>query len=106
MFRTVLLWLMFTWFAVAQSPNPAPDPIPEQATIEVDKKAPDDQIEARLTEIFAALGDFDQVDVSVDSGVVTLSGEVNGSKLATDATELARRIEGVIYVRDQLERVN
>jgi osmotically-inducible protein OsmY len=43
-----------------------------------------------------------QVDVRVDAGVVTLSGEVRDSALIPLAARLARAVEGVVDVRCEL----
>lgn len=43
-----------------------------------------------------------QVDVRVDAGVVTLSGEVRDSTLIPLAARLARAVEGVVDVRCEL----
>jgi len=64
----------------------------------------DETIEQRLSAIFEAFGALDSVSIIVDDGVVTLSGSVANEGDAEMALELAIRVEGVVTVRDELER--
>ena len=82
------------------SPVPAQQsaPLPAIATADV---TPDSAIEERLRAILEALGRGD-VGVTVQSGVVTLTGDVTDSAAAEDLAATAGRIEGVVAVRNEL----
>jgi small-conductance mechanosensitive channel len=85
--------------------------VPE-ATLEdpepVIQRAPEDQsdteIEERLSSIYSEFGALLGVQVRVEDGVVTLSGEVANETDADRALGLAIRVEGVVTVRDQIDR--
>lgn len=64
----------------------------------------DEQIAARIQNIFQELGDLDQVTVTVDSGVVTLAGEVANSAAAERAIGFSERVQGVVTVQDDINR--
>ncbi|WP_158548691.1 mechanosensitive ion channel family protein [Parvularcula marina] len=61
-------------------------------------EAEDENIEARLTNIFAALPAFDGIEVEVTGGVVRLSGMVTSRTAASEAEAVASRISGVVAV--------
>ena len=66
--------------------------------------APQDQaIAARLTAITGALAGLENVDISVEAGVITLRGEVANAQLKNDMTAIASRLEGVVHVQNQLQ---
>lgn len=62
----------------------------------------DADIANRLREILTALGQFDDVTVVVDEGVVTLRGTTLSTDQASEAGQLARRVEGVVAVRNEI----
>lgn len=64
-------------------------------------EARDDAIEARLRNIYDELGGLERVSVDVRQGVVTLEGPSPGSGPGEEALEIARRLEGVVAVRDR-----
>lgn len=64
----------------------------------------DETIQGRLERIFATIPDFSGVSVSVQEGVVQLSGTTLSSAAQNDALELAATLDGVIYVVDNLEQ--
>lgn len=63
----------------------------------------DGRIRARIEEIFGALGGLENVQVSVDEGVVILSGEVDAAADETRALALARQVEGVVETVNHLD---
>ena len=81
----------------AQSLQQAP---PE--TVAASATAADSTLEARLRQIFDQIEDFQNITVGVESGVVQLGGTVLQPQDATRAEDLARRIEGVLYVVDNV----
>lgn len=62
----------------------------------------DETIKTRLIEIKQALGGLESVTVTVNSGIVSLAGEVENSSAARSLVAIAERTEGVIYVDNQL----
>lgn len=77
-----------------------PEPVIERAPV----PSSDETIEQRLVAIFDAIGALEAVTVGVMDGVVVLSGTVANEADAEMALELAIRVEGVVTVRDELER--
>lgn len=73
-----------------------------EAEIKVVDAPQDEAIENRLTEILQAIGGQDTVDISVNSGVVTLTGEVASLTDARSLVAIAERTEGVVHVQNQL----
>lgn len=66
--------------------------------------APRDQaIRDRLSAVMAAIYGLDEVEITVEAGVVTLEGEVASSRAARDLATVAGRVEGVVYVQNRLE---
>lgn len=98
----VLLMCVVSGFAShAQQAEPEP---PAQ-TIDASDTAPDDQtIAERITHIFDEIEALSGVTVSVDAGVVTLSGETMSADAAKQANDLAARVEGVVTVIDKTTR--
>ena len=99
-------------FAVAiliLAPMPALSAQPSRATgtdsqpVEVKSPVADETIRNRIAGIFSQVDDLRQIDVSVQSGVVTLSGEVPDMKTRDEAMALARRTEGVVLTLDRLQ---
>jgi small-conductance mechanosensitive channel len=68
---------------------------------EVDPQA-DQAIAERLREIYATLDGLGSVRVRVNAGVVVLEGEVATQELAAQAERLARQVEGVVEVADEV----
>ena len=64
--------------------------------------ASDDRIEERLRDILTELGDFPDVAVTVNEGVVTLDGTVTSTAEWTQLDALAGRVEGVVAVRNRV----
>lgn len=66
--------------------------------------ASDDAVlEARLRQIFAQIEEFQNITVRVQSGVAQLGGTVLQPQDAVQAEELARQIDGVLYVVDDVQ---
>jgi small-conductance mechanosensitive channel len=73
-------------------------------TVAASATTPEDStLEARLRLIFGQIEDFQNIEVGVQSGVVQLSGTVLQPQDAVRAEELARQVEGVLYVIDNIE---
>jgi small conductance mechanosensitive channel len=75
---------------------------PETA-IKVVNAPQDKAIAARLGSITAAISGLEQVDISVNSGVITLQGEVANAQLKEEVAAIASRLEGVVHVQNQLQ---
>ena len=84
-------------FAFAQTSNR------DSATIAIEKNVVSDAaIRQRIDAIFDELDGLKTVEVSVNSGVVTLSGVVGEVRLANRAGNIASRVEGVVAVTDNI----
>ena len=62
----------------------------------------DADIAVRMREILGELGNYEDVTVQVNEGIVTLRGTTTTTAEAADLTVLASRIEGVVSVRNQV----
>ena len=82
----------------------APD-LSDTQQVAQDQDQLDVLITQRLSAIYEELSGLDRVEIITQSGVVTLSGEVANGEAAQEAIALAERVEGVILVRDQIERL-
>ena len=83
---------------------PAQEAPLETAPITVASGPTDAQIETRLTDILSQLSDTNTVFVSVQSSVVTLSGEAANTEAAERAVNIAGRMDGVVAVQDNIIR--
>jgi small-conductance mechanosensitive channel len=61
-------------------------------------------IAERITSIFAQIPQFQSLQVSVNSGVVALTGQIANEAQAQRALKLAHRVEGAIAVDDRVVR--
>ncbi|HQZ27923.1 MAG TPA: mechanosensitive ion channel family protein [Verrucomicrobiales bacterium] len=85
------------------SPLSAQEPVTTNSTpIEVEKVTSDEAIQKRIRGIFDAVGGFEQIDITVKSGVITLSGEVPSAKIRKDAISLSDRTDGVVITLDRM----
>ncbi len=75
---------------------------PAAAPIEVNDVTADEAIRNRIREIYSAVGGFESVEITVQSGVVKLSGEIATDKLRKDAVSLAARTDGVVITLGRL----
>jgi small conductance mechanosensitive channel len=83
----------------------APDAAAAEGDISADSDpGADAAIAARISAIFAEIDSLTAVQVRVDAGVVTLSGEVPDPAAATRAETIASRISGVVTVENELTR--
>ena len=64
----------------------------------------DDKIAERIRGIFAEVDGLMAVTVTVNEGVVKLSGETANEKKATQAVKLASRVSNVVTVEDGISR--
>jgi small-conductance mechanosensitive channel len=63
----------------------------------------DAQIARRLSNIYSNLTELKGLEVEVDEGIVTLSGEIYTREAEVRALELASRTEGVVSVQNELQ---
>lgn len=91
--------------ALAQEDAPAPSG-PAPVPVAQDAAPGEDQaIRRRLREIFDNLEGLAGVRIEVRAGVVALSGEVLSAEARQQALAIARRVQGVVEVQDQLADV-
>lgn len=64
----------------------------------------DPTIQKRIEDIYAQIDTLEKVAVSVQEGVVTLSGQVSNETQAQKALGLAKRLQGIVTVEDEIER--
>jgi len=64
----------------------------------------DDDIEKRITGIFSEIEGLKAVNVTVNEGVVSLTGEAPNEKKALQAINLANRVSDVVAVEDRISR--
>ena len=96
--RILLLFcLLLAWApqASAQAAGEAP------RVVAVDDAPSDQAIAERARAILAALG-WSGITLSVEAGVVTLSGDVADPAVSEEVAEVAGRLEGVVAVRNEL----
>lgn len=102
-FRTLVLFAVL--FAATGACNrPASQDVATGASVSAPERTPDASIEtsveARLYADDSIRGE--DIDVSADDGVVTLRGEVSNDAAKQQAITMARAVEGVARVDDQL----
>ncbi|MEM9599487.1 MAG: mechanosensitive ion channel family protein [Pseudomonadota bacterium] len=76
----------------------------DTAPITVQSGPTDAEIETRIQDILSQLSDTNAVSVSVDSSVVTLTGEAANTEAAERAVGIAARVNGVVAVQDNIVR--
>lgn len=91
-----------------------PDPASVTATDEAEASEPidiaalteesDREIAAGLVQIFAQIDGLSDVDVTVQSGVVSLTGSVTNQAEREQAADIANRVAGVVTVDNGIER--
>ncbi len=82
--------------------EPPSVPSPLSAPSSIAEPSGDQVIERRLTGIFAAVEELRQVRPTVRSGVVRLQGATASVGAHQQPVELARKIEGVVFVDDDI----
>ena len=83
---------------------PAAEPTADQQIDDTQDAGSDQRIGERLRGIFAELPAFGAVEVSVEQGVVSLSGTVPETDDIDRAEQIAGRVSGVVTVENALER--
>ncbi len=89
----------------AAAPPEQPAPAPELIDLEPGPDR-DAAIEGRLEAIYAELSSLAEVEVEVESGVVHLTGQVFELAARTEAESIARRVEGVVTVENDVEQIH
>ena len=67
-----------------------------------DTRVSDRKIRKRLADIFAELETLDKLKIDVNKGVVTLSGEIPSATMQDKANSLAKKVEGVVEVENEI----
>lgn len=98
-FLTLCALVFFCGVAAAQEPSPPPS-APAISSVE---EVPDAALQSRIEQIFATLDRLDRVTVGVQAGVVVLRGDVLADADRATAVGIARRVTGVVDVRDEIE---
>ena len=86
--------------------SPAAGNITEKDTVIATKpdQVNDQDIRQRITGIFSEIEGLKTIAVSVNQGVVSLTGEVPNEKKAQQAISLANRVSDVVAVEDRINR--
>lgn len=93
----ILLWLTFPVLVSAQTT------VQSNGTISVeDSAAQDAAIAARIRGILGELAGFEDVSVTVSSGIVTLRGTTLDSATAARLNDIARRVDGVVAIENEV----
>lgn len=98
--RFIVLIGLMTFGAIATAAQEAPVAEPSIATGE--QAINDRDIDSRIEDIFDEIEGLARVFVSVRAGVVTLRGQVGEARFAAEAEALARRVDGVVAVSDEI----
>jgi len=81
----------------------AQETVTTDAPVVVSDQTPDERIRERLEGIYRVVKEFQAIEVDVQSGVVTLSGEVPATRNKEEAIALVKRTDGVVLTVDRLE---
>ncbi len=96
--KSLLILLLLSFPAVAQDSNAQPT-----GTIEVEDSAQKDAaIAVRIRDILSELEGYDDVTVTVSSGIVSLRGTALDSEAITRLGELVSRLDGVVTIENQV----
>ncbi len=95
--RLFLLLCLFLSLAAPSFAQEASGPITTENSAQQDAA-----IALRIREILGELGNYDDVTVIVNEGVVTLRGTTTSAIEAIELDTLAARVEGVVAVRNQV----
>ncbi len=97
----LLLGLGSTSFG--QTQEKIPKPTSEEKTISLNSSSNQDKaIGQRLRDIFTQIDSLKKVEVKVNNGVVTLSGEVPSKSASEQAAQLTQQVDGVVEVENNL----
>ncbi|PKM17186.1 MAG: mechanosensitive ion channel protein MscS [Gammaproteobacteria bacterium HGW-Gammaproteobacteria-15] len=92
----MLFWLPGYGVAMPQDNSEAPP-------IKVVNATQDQAIVERLRAITTSISGMEHIEISVQAGVLTLSGEVANTQLKSEVAAIASRLEGVVHVQNQLQ---
>ena len=93
----ILIWLALPLVAAAQTT------VQSNGTISVeDSAAQDAAIAVRIRGILGELDGFENVSVTVSSGIVTLRGTTLDSATAARLNDIARRVDGVVAIENEV----
>ena len=105
LFRSFALILLFSISVLDPAPAAAQDADGPNGTIAAESNdALDAAIATRLRDILQELGDYSDVTVTVNGGIVTLRGETDTAAAVDDLDAIVNRIEGVVQVRNQVSQ--
>lgn len=97
------LILIICLLAATPTFAPAQDKDQPTGTISVSDSAQQDAaIATRIRDILAELDGYEDITVSVSSGIVTLRGTTLDAAAANELNELAARVEGVVAIRNEV----
>ncbi|HEY0923321.1 mechanosensitive ion channel family protein [Rheinheimera pacifica] len=99
--KTLLVAVMLFWlpgYGIAM-----PQDHTEAAAIKVVNAPQDQAIAERLRAITTSIAGMEHIEISVQAGVLTLSGDIANTQLKSDVGAIANRLEGVVYVQNQLQ---
>lgn len=99
LFLIPLVLILFSALTAWAQESPA-----DTAPISVASGPSDEQIETRISDILSRLSDTNNVSVTVEGGVVTLSGDAANTEAAERAVNIAERVSGVVAVQDDIVR--
>ncbi len=95
--------IALTGRAVAQDAEIIPNPGQPSGTIAVGNNTTTDApIRDRIESILAGVPDFDHIQVTVSSGIVTLTGEVTDPASRERLSRLISRVDGVVAIENQV----
>lgn len=88
----------------AALPLPAPETAePAEPDAPIELTSPDQQIAARLREVYRAIDGLQGIRVAVQGGVVSLSGTTLDDAARNEAQAVASRVTGVVSVENRIE---
>lgn len=103
MTRIFLSLCLAVCLLVTPSPSPAQTTDQPSGTIAVEDNANKDAaIAVRIRDILAELEGFDDVTVTVSSGIVTLRGTTLDNATALRLNDIAGRVEGVVAIENEV----
>ena len=84
-------------------PSPEASEQPAEPATAIALSSPDDEIAARLREVYRAIDGLENVRARVNGGVVTLSGRTLDDAARDEAEAVAARVTGVVSVDNGIE---
>lgn len=93
---------VLVWLPTGPAPALAQMGVETAPEIRVIDTPGDTEIRERLEAVLAAIDNVEDIQVSVDQGVVTLAGDVTNARSARELMDIASRVEGVIHVQSRL----